>query len=220
MGDLTLSFYQAEGPLCVIFGAGAPDFPSLPRALFKGAYIIAADGGVDNARALHVLPDLIIGDFDSLRGPLVRDLSTEVIELPHQKELSDLHAAVLAGIEEGCCRFLLLGCTGGRLDHLLANLFLLQYIRETGGEGILADSQNVVHYLDGFSGRVEMPGGFTYVSLLPVDRSIGQVTLTGFEYPLKNARLSRADTRGISNEPNGEMMIEEKGACFLVFSKA
>ena len=119
---------------CFIFAAGT--FYGLrERPGDPGDVVIAADAGYQVCLEVCVKPDLLIGDFDSMEPPA--DFA-RVRRLPVEKDDTDTLAAIRAGLEEGCTDFLIYGGTGGkRLDHTLANLQSLLFLRRRGARGFL-----------------------------------------------------------------------------------
>lgn len=68
----------------------------------------------------------------------------------------------------GISRLLLCGCTGGRLDHTMSNLLLLEWLADRGGEGMIVDEDNEVRLLRPGSTRFEDDPHYHYLSLGPV----------------------------------------------------
>ena len=103
---------------CVILSAGPFSDPKmLAGYLLPDDYIIAADGGWRLAQQMGVVPAMLVADFDSLGMFAVPD-GVEVISLPVEKDVTDTAEALRLGYEAGYRSFLLLGCTGGRLDQI------------------------------------------------------------------------------------------------------
>jgi len=163
--------------------------------------VICADGGIHNALAAGITPDVLIGDWDSGGAPAP---GITCVTLPAEKDMTDLQAAADLALSQGCRCLYLCGCTGGpRLDHAAANLFLLEWIAARGGRAVLLDPGNEIRLLD--AGEYDLPNAppFRYFSLLPLDREISDLSLSGVKYPLDHARLTRGDTLSVSNEPSG-----------------
>ena len=187
---------------CVIFCAAEFDAPARP--LEKDDYILAADGGLKHTRKLGIEPNEIIGDFDSLGfTPPGADV------FPVEKDDTDAMLAVKLGLARGYTDFLLLGATGGRLDHQLANFAAAAYIALHGGQCEILDRENALFTLrnasrtfDGMAGRT-----ISVFSYLDVARG---VTLRGMRYPLADAEISSAFPIGTSN------VIAEDHACVSV----
>ena len=120
--------------ICYVVGAMSLS-PSLRPYPAPGDYVIAADRGYDSLMAYGVTPDLVVGDFDSLgRTPS----HPNVIQLPAEKDDTDMVYALRKGLELGYRRFVLLGGVGGRLEHTLGNLQLLDWLTTQGAHGFLA----------------------------------------------------------------------------------
>lgn len=166
-------------------------------------YVICADAGYETAIKSGVAPDLIVGDFDSAKKPA--EAKAKCLTLPVEKDVTDTMFAVLKGFSMGFRSFLLLGCLGGeRFDHSLANLEVLQYIREHGGHGIMADKSTKIFLLQ--DERLKMTGmsGAT-VSVFPYNGSACTVSYSGLKYPLNREQLSCGTLpMGVSNQVSGD----------------
>lgn len=220
--ETALNFIKPNERVCVIFGAGPFDMPSdklLPDSCEKPLYI-CADGGFDNAKRAEILPDIVIGDLDSAISTVPEGIP--VVFLPPEKDATDLRVCVNHGLKNGCKTFILLCCTGGRLDHFIANLSVLEYLDSVGAKGVIANSLNLIRIMGSERSLTFEPvGGYRYVSVLAVDEVCRGVTLTGMKYPLKNATLRRDDAIGVSNEPSGGKITisVESGKIYVIFSR-
>ena len=123
---------------CIIAGAAPTDTDIIPVS----GLIIAADGGADLLRESGIIPDIVIGDMDSAVD-LSFGRNTEVIGFPAEKDDTDTLLAVRTGIDRGCRRFFLYGCSGGRLDHTVANMQTLKYISDAGCEGYMMATERI-----------------------------------------------------------------------------
>lgn len=132
---------------CVIVSAGPFSDPfSLAGLLLPDDYVIVADGGWELAMVLGLKPSVLVGDFDSMSLSTVSD-DVKVITLPVKKDVTDTAKALEIGYEAGFREFLLLGCTGGRLDHFQAALIdAVAYVRR-GCSVMIADEKNEIHLL-------------------------------------------------------------------------
>lgn len=158
--------------------------------------IVCADGGVRHARACGLHPDLVIGDFDS--GTLPADC--EVIRLKPEKDDSDLMCCAREAIRRGADTIWIACASGGRIDHFLANLFLLEYLGREGIDALFFDSRNRVRFHGGGTRRYTADPAYRYVGIIPLDAQLRGVTLRGLKYPLTDADLDRASVISISNE--------------------
>jgi len=199
---------MAKEMRCVLFGA-APvnDYAAIGRLLKETDILVGVDGGLKHIEALNKIPDLLIGDFDSIGSPFP---ACEAISYPAVKDETDLFLAAREAVKRGFTSFLLLGAMGGRLDHTLANLSLLNELTEQGCSAVMADEQNAVMVLIPGTYPLEQ-GGYTKCSILPFGEICEGVTIKGVKYPLEHKTLKNTFPLGVSNE------IIEKGA-FLRFT--
>lgn len=180
----------------LIFGSVTfPDWSFLDPVRSLQPMVICADGGLLRAREAGFTPDFYIGDCDSggyADGP-------EAVILPARKDLTDMQAACFAAVERGAERLILTACTGGRQDHHLANLQLLETLYSMGIEATILDPWNEVRFIG--PGHWQVPGyGYRYFSLLPVSATLEGLTISGAKYPLERASARRGDSLTVSNE--------------------
>lgn len=185
--------------ICFIVGAGtiAPDLQLTPQ---PDDLLIAADGGLPAMERMGLSPHLVIGDFDSL-GHVPSNPNTVV--LPVEKDITDMHAAIQLGLERGYTRFVLYGGTGGRMDHTLANLQLLDGLARQNCRAFLigdGTAATAVHN-DALDFPAHMSG---YLSVFCSGPTAEGVSLSGLKYELSNARLAPDFPLGVSNEFTGQ----------------
>lgn len=194
-----------------------PVFPTCERG---GCVVIAADSGFDLCRRLGVLPDVLVGDLDSIRDGQALSFGGELLTVPREKNDTDTMLAVKLAIERGFCEIFIIGGLGGRADHTLSNLFVLEYIYNRGCRGLVTDGQNRVTFLRG--GRAVLKkSDYRYFSLLAVDPVCRGVTVTGCKYPLFDATLLREEGYAVSNEildDQAELSVAA-GALFVIESR-
>ncbi len=165
--------------------------------------VIAADGGLARALALGLAPNLLVGDLDSLAPADAAEAAgagTEILRAPVDKDESDTELALLEAVGRGATRITVLGAFGGpRLDHALANTWLLAHAGLAGVDVALLDAAIRVRLLSG-PGTYPLPGenGAT-VSLLPLAGDVDGITTHGFRYPLRDEPLRTGPARGLSN---------------------
>lgn len=198
---------------CFIFAAGT--FYGLRQRPAPGDLVIAADAGYRSCREVGVVPDLLLGDFDSMDQP--EDFAN-VQRSPVEKDDTDTMLAVKTGLDRGCREFHLYGGTGGkRLDHTLANLQTLLYLRRRGARGYLYDDDFVWTALENESFTVERTVEWGLFSAFCLgDRAEG-VDEEGFQYPLRDAVLTPSFPLGVSNhimEPRARITVR-KGALLV-----
>ena len=181
---------------CFIFAAGT--FYGLRRKPEEPEdLVIAADAGYRTCRELGIVPDLLLGDCDSMEQP--EDFAN-IHRSPVEKDDTDTMLAVKTGLEQGCGEFYLYGGTGGRrLDHTLANLQTLLYLRRRGARGYLYDNDFVWTVIENETIRVDKTVEWGLLSVFCLgDRARG-VTETGVQYPLQGAELTAEFPLGVSN---------------------
>lgn len=193
-GNPTLA-RNGTGMNCVVLSAGnITDYDLMKNYIHEGDYIIAADGGYRHLKPLMVKCDYFIGDFDSYSG--TPECPSEAY--PTEKDDTDTMLAVKHGLLKGLDRFVILGGLGGRLDHTIANLSVLEYLKSHGAEGMLIDEKSVVHLLGtGDSVRPMMSG--EYLSIFPFGCDSTVVSISGVKYPLDRYRLHSDFPLGVSN---------------------
>ena len=202
----------------LIFGSIACDNWDFLQPLRSLApVVICADGGLLCAKAAGFAPDFYIGDGDS--GGSLPDGCPGVV-LPAEKDETDLQAACRLAAQQGCRSLLLTACTGGRQDHNLANLQLLERLKKIGLEAKILDACNEISLLMPGTTAVSR-GEFRYFSLLPISRKLKGLSITGAKYPLENARVRRGDSLTVSNEVTAQtaQITLEKGRAWLIRSE-
>lgn len=205
------------GRAVIIGAAPCENLDYLNRYLRRDDFIICADGGRKNAEKAGLIPQWYVGDGDS--GGWGEGLPS--VELPCEKDFTDSEAAVHQALRMGYRSLLLCACTGGRQDHHLANLFLLEAIHRLGGEAMLLDGKNEIRYLTPGRYLVKNQPVYHYMGLIPLDRELMGVTLSGVKYPVKDVTFRRWETLGVSNEilPGETAVVEfREGAALLIRS--
>ncbi len=179
--------------------------------------ILAADAGWKTAHAAGLVPDLVCGDFDSSETPGSVWPRVPLFRVPAEKDDTDTMLACDLACLAGAKELVVFGGTGGRIDHSLSNLFLLEGLRRRGVNARLTDGDNRVRLLEDETFLLR-PAGYRYFSLLALDRAL--VTLRGCRYPLEEGVLTRALPFAVSNEiTEGEAEITVRGgAVFLIES--
>ncbi len=163
-------------------------------------YTICADGGYDHAIEHGIVPDILLGDLDSVKTKA--DIKT--ITYPAEKNETDSEIALIYAIENGYKDIVLTGVTGTRLDHTLNNIFLLKKANECGVSAVISDEKNEIYYtaskLKLFGDRGE------FFSIIPLCEDIC-VSVENAKYPLMDEILYFGKSRGISNEFLGQECI-------------
>lgn len=193
----------------ILFLGGDPGPVSFLRSLnYDGAYLVAVDRGLGVMYDLNLVPDVFVGDEDSVSPRLLQGLGkqrTRVVRLPARKNVSDFEAALDLLRQDGRADpVLALAGLGGRVDHLMFNLQLAA--RYSGDFEAVAfeDGRCRVDMLCGKQTRHLAPG--TTVSFIPMEAGT-EITLRGFEYPLTHMALVQGSTRTLSNVTRTEKQV-------------
>jgi len=205
---------------CVVVAAGPySDAAKLSRLVSSDDLVIAADAGWQLAKDMKLQPKKLVADFDSMPIP---DLPkcVEVVQLPAKKDDTDTAVAMRQGYEDGCRSFLLLGCTGGRLDHYYATLTVAAQYAVKGCEVVIADEQNVIRVLT--AGQYAFPStpGDT-VSMFAFGGDVTNLSFDGLEYEKSQFRLSPLNPLCVSNTSLEDVFRVSFGSGILLlhFSK-
>lgn len=182
--------------------------------------VIAADKGLEVLDKLCIKPDYIIGDFDSLEAGILCEYSGDrIIKLNPEKDFTDTEAAIRLAIEKGSDLITIIGATGSRLDHVLANISLLMIPLEAGIPAYIIDENNRIRLIDKTTELTREDCFGDNVSLIPYSNEVAGVTLRGFYYPLNNKTLSRFKelSLGISNKiTEDKCIIKIKNGILIV----
>lgn len=171
---------------------------------YPGKLLIAADRGIGFCRRNHVFPTHIVGDFDSGSGEDLKWFQAreeiEVQVFQPEKDFTDTQIALELALKLGAEEIRILGGTGTRIDHVLANIRILKICADRGIFCTLEDEHNRIYLKENsfIIPRAEQFG--TYISLFALGGPVTDLTLEGFFYPLDRYRMEGDDPLGVSNE--------------------
>jgi thiamine pyrophosphokinase len=181
----------------LVFAGGDPPPVSVLLGLPPGAYVIAADSGFDHATRLGVKVDLLVGDLDSISAAGL-GLAGEIEQHPTDKNATDLAIALDAAARTKPSQVIVVGGSGGRIDHLLANAALLAAPAYSGLELTWLPGHATIHVV---RDRIELSGSpGDIVSLLPYGGPARGVSTVGLRWPLNGADLGPGTSLGVSNQ--------------------
>ena len=199
------------------------------RDLLRDAYVIAADSGLTAAERMGLVPDLIVGDFDSYTGELPEGPGApEIVRVPAEKDVTDTVLACEIAMERGYRRLTILGGTGGRADHSLSNILYLYSLKERGIDASLTDGRNEFRVLRNETVRIPRAassGGDWYFSLFALGFAAGErcaVRAAGCRYPLADfVPLDWSNpSYAVSNEVSADFaVVSAEGTVLLVRSR-
>ena len=172
------------------------------RQLIREGYpLVCADGAADSLKAFNILPDVLIGDLDSIAPATLKDMEQKGVQVekwPPEKDYTDTELALLYCSQRKAKQVFLFGSVGSRLDHSLANVFLTVRAQKLGIRLYLVTNTSIITMVDKELFLEGKPGDL--LSLLPITNQVTGATLKGFKYPLENATIELGSTLGISNE--------------------
>jgi thiamine pyrophosphokinase len=207
---------------CVIVANGSRQgIKSLRGYIDSSDIIIAVDGGLEALNRLNITPTVIIGDYDSVSQELLDDYKKKDIPFltfPKRKDATDSEIAIDYAIDQKPSELYLLGMTGKRMDHGLANIHMLKRVPEHI-KACIIDAYNEIFYssknftLKGYKGK--------HLSIIPITSVLESISTTGLDYPLNHENLYFKDSRGVSNVIiSDEVEITMKsGEFFVIISK-
>lgn len=187
--------------------------------------IIGIDRGLEFCYRNRIVPQYILGDFDSI-SPEVIAWYREQMEIPireykPEKDATDTRMGLELALKLGSDRIFLLGATGGRLDHYMGNLQSLVVPAMAGKEAWILDEQNAMTVLSR-SRTIKKECAFgKYISFFSMGDEVRGITLSGFKYPLKDYDMTNFDGIGVSNELAEDTALVEfrQGFLLMVMSK-
>ncbi len=163
----------------------------------RDAFIIAADSGYDTALRLGLVPRLLVGDMDSI---ISAPEGVDTLRVKAEKDDTDTMLALSIALEQGAEQITVIGGGGGRADHWLSNIFMLESLSDRGVDAVLWDGLNRLRVLcDGEAALPDIGGYFGVLALTDC-----RVSLTGCKYPTENAPLTRTLPYAVSNEVVGD----------------
>lgn len=206
--------------VCTVIAAGRISHPAeFTGRIRESDLVICVDGGAGHLRKMGILPHIIVGDMDSIaREDLLffRQKQVRFVRYPEKKDATDTELAVMTAVKAGATDITLIGGSGTRLDHTLANILLLKRIADRQISCRMIDGHNEIFIVrDRMSVRGN-PGDL--LSVLPLTLTADGITLTGLEYPLTDATISLGSSIGISNRfVEAEATIQVKEGILIGF---
>ncbi|MCX8013220.1 MAG: thiamine diphosphokinase, partial [Rectinema sp.] len=192
----------------VVTGGDCPPEPFIQELSHTCGFVIAADSGLDICLAAGMLPDICIGDFDSVAPERLQEIPRERIRrFPEDKDYTDTELALITAWEHGATRVALAGAGGGRLDHLLAVRALFERPHRMDEWHTAKES---VYYLAAHSKMHILAPIDTLVSIFPLARGSIHMHSEGLKWPLDGLSWSAGDF-GISNRTTKEEVLVQAG---------
>lgn len=188
----------------IVSNGGIFDY-SFYKGLFEDSdYIICADGGARHLIEMDIMPNVILGDLDSIREEdkkIFKEKKVEFYEFPCDKDASDTELALDFALSHGASEVVFIGAIGSRMDHSIGNITLLKKLLDNDIKGKVINENNEIYLLNNKINELTLQGKEgDYLSIIPLSNSVKGITLSGFKFPLKDAEIPLGSSLGISNE--------------------
>lgn len=185
-------------------------------------FIICLDGGWDIASKENILPDLVMGDMDSLNGEIPENVPTE--RFKPEKDYTDLELALMKSIELNGLNITIIGGIGGRLDHTIANIQLLSQYTNDFDSLTMLDGRNKCFVMNEKQNNsmILKAEEDSYFSVFSLSDECTGLTIKNAKYPLADYTLPRTGSLCVSNEFTNEkdaVLSIENGTLLVVISK-
>lgn len=202
---------ERQNGKCIIVAAGELTVSEI--GVDERDRVVAVDGGLAYCGRLGLEPDLVIGDFDSVGEEWLarvelweRERPGRVVRLKPEKDDTDTLAAIRVALERGYDSFWIYGATGGRLEHTIANIQCLLFLKRHGAVGYMVDGRGMCFVME----NEEVRFGASrkgYLSLFSLGEKARGVDIRGMKYELSDAEISNDFPIGISNEFIGQEAV-------------
>ena len=178
----------------------------------KEGYVIGVDKGVEFLYHHQIMPDYIVGDFDSVQQEVVeyyrKETHVGIRDFNPVKDASDTEIAIRLAMTLGGTHLVILGATGGRIDHLWANVQCLTIPFKAGVQAEILDSQNRISLIGEGETHLKKAEAYgPYFSVFPLGEEIFGFNIEGAKYPLENHVLTPYDSLCVSNEIAGDEVV-------------
>ncbi|GAB4139042.1 MAG: thiamine diphosphokinase [Ignavibacteriales bacterium] len=177
-------------------------------------FVVAADGGANNLMKINVIPDVVIGDFDSIESSTLNwaKKKSKLIQINRQND-TDVEKAIKYLIKEKFTEAIILGGTGDRLDHSIANIgFIIKYSNRIK---LFLIHINSILYTISQATEFNVKKGET-ISLYAFDPKT-KLTSSGLKYKLNNSSLMFGEKDSTSNvAASDKIKIEAKDGIAVI----
>lgn len=208
--------------IVILSGGIPPSYELLKKEISNSDFLICADSGANCLFKYNILPDYLIGDFDSIYKEIMDfflQKNVAIERYPREKDSTDTQIALEKACFLGATEIIFLGCTGGRIDHTLGNLGLLKKCLNLKIKAYLIDDKNIIFITEK---PLEISGttGECF-SLQAFGSKVSNLTIKNAKYELSSYELYFGDPLTISNEFIGRNVSIEfnDGILLIMFSK-
>lgn len=176
----------------------------------EGACIIGVDRGVNYLYKHQIIPQYIVGDFDSIDSDIIEyyrnETNVPIREYNPIKDASDTEIAIRLAITLGSKEVIVLGATGGRVDHLWANIQTLAVACKAGVKAYILDDRDKIWVIDKPCELKKSDAYGPYLSIFPLNGEVFDFNLTGTKWPLSHHTLKPCDSLTVSNQFEDDMV--------------
>lgn len=191
---------------CVIISGGSIDdaFALEQMQMIQPEFIIGVDSGLKFLYRNQIMPTHIVGDFDSVDPAVITFYKNET-QVPTRefnpvKDASDTEIALKLAIELGAGQVWIIGGTGTRLDHVMANMQMMKFALDAGVKAYILDKHNRISLVEREIVLNKADAYGPYFSVFPLGGCVEQFCIEGAKYPLKNHTLSPYNSLCVSNQ--------------------
>lgn len=185
----------------IVSGGTAPSKKLLTNYIDKVDFIIAADKGSECLYSYNIIPDLLLGDFDSTNKEILNSIklkAREVLEFPPEKNYTDTEIAIIESLKRGAKKIYLFGATGSRMDHTLGNIGLLLTTKKKGAILEIIDDHNKIYLAEK---NMKLYGKYgENISFHALCDKVTKFEIKGAKYNLDSYDINLLDPRAICNE--------------------
>ncbi len=186
----------------IVSGGTVENFKWIKGFIKKGDRVICVDGGARHVVALGIVPDMVIGDMDSVEHPLLERLAGQDVVIkkyPAEKDDTDTALALAEALSGNPEEIIILGALGTRFDHSLANVHLLRVALEKKVRARIITEYNEISLVAPHHSAVLEGKPGQLFSLLPLTEKVTGVNVSGARWPLDNATFFIGNPYGVSN---------------------
>ena len=189
----------------LIVSGGSINLKFFKRILNKNKYdiIIASDKGLEVLDKCKIIPDYIIGDFDSINENILKkyigNKNINITRLNPVKDYTDTHMALKLALNIKSTNISIVGAVGTRIDHTLANINILKEALDNNIQCEILNENNIISLLNKKK-IIKKDEEYPFISFIPLTTEVLGITLKGFKYNLENSKMRIGESLGVSNE--------------------
>lgn len=209
----------------LLISGGKTDIVFAKEYLQKNQFdtVVCADSGLNTAHMLGLKVDYFMGDFDSVSSDVLElymnkkvlnSIDAQFVKYPKQKDATDTELVLDFVLENAPSSIVILGATGGRIDHLLANIGILLKALKKDIETCIIDSYNKVYLIDRETRLYKDDIWNKYISFYPYTDKVEKLRLSGLKYELSGEDIEKGSSRTVSNE-----FLDDNDKAFVSFDK-